>query len=317
MDGPFFAIKDKIKMNHQMTKQQCNASLLLLTLILGACSSTAPTPQANPTDTPTKMHTIPISTQTATATLTETPVPARDGIISEVENQVTARKTESEDFAPASIGMTLLPSGGVETGDDGRTRIDLRPDGTIIRVGPSSSFTILVISEEDGQPKTTLELLLGKIFILLSGGSLDVETPSGVASVRGSLLSVTYYPELGRLEAACLEGHCSLKSKDGEEVELTAGLTSFIQGNTPPVAPGLMTREQVQDWLNENPNLKDFLNELPRPENFPPAPGIPNRNNPPVTLPPQVPSQLPPILPTQKTKDLPGNPLITPPGRRQ
>src|SRR6266540_1308161 len=112
-----------------MTKQQCNASFLFLTLILGACSTAAPmsqavSTQASSTRTPTETHPSP----SETATLTETPVPARDGIISEVENQVTARKTESEDFAAASIGMTLLPSGGVETGDDGRTRIDLRPD---------------------------------------------------------------------------------------------------------------------------------------------------------------------------------------------
>jgi hypothetical protein len=150
--------------------------------------------------------------------------------------------------------------------------VDLLPDGTIIRVGPNSSFSIPKLAEENGEPTTTIQLIFGKVFILLNGGSLDVETPSGVASVRGSLLSVEYDPQTKRVNAACLEGHCGIKNEDGEEVEIPEGQESFIEDGELPIVPFLMDQDEVQAWLDENPDLDLFLPELPNPEDFPDLP---------------------------------------------
>jgi hypothetical protein len=247
--------------------KKLSSTLLLLTLLLGACSSNSIAAESFATQTSAPTGTV---TETATQpATTETTVPARGALVSEIKDEVSARTSSNEEFAPALIGMNILPGGGVETGIDGRARLDLLPEGTIVRVGPSSSFTIPEITEENGGPKTTIELFFGKIFILLSGGSLDVKTPTGTASVRGSLLSVEYDPEKNIIQASCLEGHCALENESGEAVELKDGETSYIKDGQPPAMPERMDREQIQDWLDEIPELHDFIEALPDPKNFP------------------------------------------------
>ncbi len=237
-------------------------ALLLLTFLLGACStSSSPTETLPTTESATETATEPISTGQAEA--------AREAVLSDVENNVSARASSNDELSPASNGMSISSSGSVETGDDGRVKINLLPDGTIVRVGPNSSFAIPVLTMENGEPKTKLQLLYGKVFVLLNGGSLDVETPSGVASVRGSLLSVEYDAEKGRIEATCLEGHCALEDEEGDEVELTEGESSYIEGEEDPSDPEMIDREDIEDWLDENPDLSDYLDELPEPEEFP------------------------------------------------
>jgi hypothetical protein len=245
-------------------------TLLLLTMLLGACS-----PGVASTESPVSQEsaqTEPPVVVKPTATKpapTNTAAPEREATISEVENEVLARIQSGKDFAPASVGTSILPTGGVETGVDGRARLDLLPEGTIVRVGPNSSFIVPQIVKENGEPKTVIELLFGKIYILLNGGSLEVKTPSGVAAVKGSLMRVEYDPEKKMLKASCLEGHCSLKNEDGDEVELVAGEFTYIEGNASPIDPLLIDSSEIQEWLDEIPELGDFLDELPNPDDYP------------------------------------------------
>ncbi len=250
-----------------MKKMSC--TLLLLILLLGACSRYNIATESAATQKPEPTNAVVAASVTKTPEPTETAVPAREAMVSEIENDVFARTSSIEEFIPASVGMGIFPSGGVETGIDGRARLNLLPEETIVRVGPNSSFTIPDIAEENGEPKTTIELFFGKIYILLNGGSLDVNTPTGTASVRGSLLSVEYDPEKNIIEASCLEGHCALENEAGEVVELITGESSYIQDSLSPIPPERIDREEIQEWLDGIPELKDFLEELPNPEDFP------------------------------------------------
>lgn len=211
----------------------------------------------------------PVVAEEATATVTATAEPSREAALSDFENEVMARIQATDEFKAAILGMKILAGGGVETGVDGRARIDLLPEGTIIRVGPNSSFTLPVVTEENGQPKTTLELLFGKVYILLNGGTLEVTTPTGVASVRGSLMRVEYDPETKRIKASCLEGHCSLKNKKGEQVDLVEGEYTYIEGNFPPFDPMLIDSSEIEEWLADVPELGEFLGENPDPDDYP------------------------------------------------
>ena len=249
--------------------KKLSSTLLLFTLLLGACSGGSTSTESAATQRPVPTKTAANVPATTMPKATETAVPAREAVVSKIKNDVSARVLSSKDFAPASIGMSILPSGGVETGVDGRARLDLLSEGTIVRVGPNSSFTIPEITVKNGQPKTTIELLFGKVFILLKGGSLDVKTSTGVASVRGSLMRVEYDPEKKLLKASCLEGHCSLKSEDGDIVELVEGEFTYIEGGSPPIDPVLIDSDEIQEWLDEVPELSDFLDELPNPDDYP------------------------------------------------
>lgn len=248
-----------------MTKKL--SALLLLTFLLGACASS---PTAAPAESTQPGGEV-IATEAVESAPTENSDPAsagREAILSEFENEVAVRATADGEFIPAVIDFALQQGGSLQTGETGRARLDLMPEGTIIRVAPNSAFTLPTITEEDGAPKTSIELFFGKIFVLLNGGSLDVQTPSGVASVRGSLLSVSYDPETGRVQAACLEGHCALENEDGEEIELEEGESGLVDENGELLEFDGIDQEEVQDWLEEAPELDEFLEELPNLEDY-------------------------------------------------
>jgi hypothetical protein len=239
--------------------KKISSALVVLTILLTACTTQLPATQAAITEV--AATDAPVNSQAAG--------PAREGVISEIENSVSVRKTSAEDAVAAEQGMSILEGGSVETGDGGKARIDLMPEGTIIRVGPNSSFKVSQLVEESGEPKTKIELIFGKVFILLNGGTLSVETPSGVASVRGSLLSVEYDPETGQIRAACMEGQCGLQGETGDEVEIPEGEESFIDEGEFPEDPFPMDQDEVEAWLDENPDLEFYMDELPDPEEYP------------------------------------------------
>lgn len=241
-------------------------ALLILTLLLGACTTSqtatetvAAQPVANPSA---------VDSGSATEAIAST----REAVLSEIENTVSVRKTSADELVSAEKGMSILEGGSVETGENSRVRLDLMPEGTIVRVGPNSAFNFSKLMDENGQPKTTVQLLVGKVFVLLKGGSLNVETPSGVASVRGSLLSVEFNPETGRITASCLEGDCGISGEDGEEVDIPEGASSFVEEGQDPNDPYPMDRDEVEDWLSENPEIEEYMSELPNPEDYPDLP---------------------------------------------
>ncbi|MGA7192280.1 MAG: FecR family protein [Anaerolineales bacterium] len=210
------------------------AIILLIVIILTACQ-----PQATPQPTPAL---------SLTATLKE------------VTGTVTIKQPGASAFSPASIGTELQLNGSVQTGDDGRARLDLST-GTIIRVAPTSLFTLTSNQPSNGSLATQLNLNAGTVFIILNGGTASVNTPSGVASVKGSYLSVYVDPATQTVVVTCLEGHCGASNSagsvdfgTGEEVTLfscTAG-----QCTVPSIGP--MTPQEFQDWLDNNPDLQQI-----------------------------------------------------------
>lgn len=184
--------------------------------------------------------------------------------LSELEGLVEFKKAGSDSFAPAAANSIMAVNDQLQTGDDGRVRLDLS-SGTIIRVAPSSSFTLVSNEPAEGGLITKIKLEAGKIFIILNGGSADVETPSGVASVRGSYMKVEVDPDNGDVYVTCLEGDCSGENPAGG-VEFTAGEKTILfhqdeNGNWQ--VPGVedMTPEDFQEWLDNNPEAKELFEQ--------------------------------------------------------
>jgi len=216
-------------------------SILLLTLVLSACA-----PQATPIAAPPAPFTAiaaTLSAQVAQVTLS-----AR---LSEITGKVDVKQAGQNAFAPAKANSFLDENGQVQTGEDGRVRLDLST-GTIIRVAPASLFTLISNEPSEGSLKTSIEITLGRLFIILNGGSMEVQTPSGAAAVRGSYMSVSYDPNSGEVRITCLEGNCSLTSAGGS-VAITAGQTAVVTGADAPPQVGEMSEQDIQDWLNNNP----------------------------------------------------------------
>lgn len=236
--------------------------LLTLTLILASCGPTPPPPSTEvgaaveePTSVP---MVVPVNTR---PTASPAPTSSRSATFAELENIVEARPAPADEYAPASIGLTLFAGGAARTGDDGRARLDLAPDATILRLAPNTIFTLSELKERDDGPFTILKLFIGNIYIILSGGELQVETPSGLASVRGSMMGVSYDPNTGAMTATCLEGHCSLRTKD-RVVELIAGQAADIRDGILVRVPRLITDGELLDWFEFTPELEDLRDRL-------------------------------------------------------
>jgi hypothetical protein len=144
---------------------------------------------------------------------------------------------------------------------DGRARLDLLPEGTILRLGPETRFTLSILGEDPNDPFASLLLEAGRLWVILTGGSLNVETGLGIASVRGSFLGVSFDPGMQQMVATCLEGICSLWNEAGT-VNLRTGQAAEITGTGQPPSPVRpYTDDEVTEWRENNPEAVDI--ELP------------------------------------------------------
>lgn len=206
--------------------------------------------------------------------------------LSELSGKVDTKQAGEDRFVPATPDTVLQVNGQVQTGDDGRVRLDLS-SGTIIRVAPSTLFTLVSNEEVSGGLATKLKLEIGKIFIILHGGSAEVETPSGVASVRGSYMKVEVDPETGDVYVTCLEGECTASNPAGS-INFGAGERVILYRRDPAtgnwIAPNAepMTPEEFREWLDNNPEARELFEQamatataLAQPTEPPPPPPSP------------------------------------------
>lgn len=185
--------------------------------------------------------------------------------LSELKGTVEIKQAGQDTFTPASADSFLEENGQVQTGSDGRVRLDLST-GTIIRVAPSSLFTLVSNETVDNSLRTKLQLELGRIYIILNGGSMDVQTPSGTAAVRGSYMMVEVDPDTLDVYVTCLEGDCSVGNEAGS-VNFTDGQKSVlfhrdpVTGNYTVPNVGPMSPEDFQQWLDDNPEARELFNK--------------------------------------------------------
>lgn len=221
----------------------------------------------------------PTSSGASATTVSATAAPARSAQISELKNDVTKRETDIIDWQSAAEGDEINTGGGVRTGDESRVRIDIS-DGTIVRIAPNTEFALLELSPTETDPITRLKMETGKVFVwvtkALGLGTFEIETPSGVATVRGSLMSAQYERDTGRFLITCLEGECRLAM--GEVfTDLTEGQqTEVTSAGERPLAARLMDESQLDDWVENFPGLEriiDRIREKVRREATPTPPG--------------------------------------------
>ncbi len=216
-------------------------------LLAMACGFSA-TP---PTEVPVAQPTQPPETGVRTAT------------IGEIVNVVEARESAEGTFAQVASGLVLEVGGQLRTGAESKTRIDFS-EGAIVRLGENSFFTIDANTGAGGDPFTSFSLEVGKLWASLTGGSLEVTTPIGVATVRGSYAFFEYIPgdpnDLSDdvLTLKCLEGSCRAENQtvderlgNLEQIVLTGGGRQFTRDR--------LGFDAVEDFVNNNPEVGQAL----------------------------------------------------------
>ena len=197
------------------------------------------------------------------------PVPPPEAFarIPELQGGVKAKQPTDSDFLDAFVGMVLPSLSQVRTLADGRARLDLST-GTIVRVTPNSSFTIAVKNPDPQNLWVRFQLSIGQLFVILKGGSVEVETPSGVATVRGSFMSVFIDQKTGDALVQCLEGVCQLVTRAGA-FSLSTGRTARMRFSPQGAAPlpplfDVLTESDLQLWLQINPEANQVRDEVRR-----------------------------------------------------
>ena len=241
------------------------SAFITLAVLLAACSKTPPAKQGN--NAVQAVTPAPQAKNPAQAVAAADPGPSANGSpsptditakLSELAGQVQARESQDASFAQARLGYILQLLGQVQTQNDGKARLDFST-GTLLRVGPNTLFTLQPTQQNTQGLIIRLQLDLGQLWIILrGGGSLQVQTKTGVAAVLGSFLSVSYDPATGVLRITCLEGHCSLTTSAGT-VEITTGQTAEVSGTDQTPQVGTMTTQDFQAWLDTNPEAVAYV----------------------------------------------------------
>ena len=237
--------------------------------IAATCAREADSPTTVPPPnqvTPTRLATAVVSAPTFTRAATSkplppatsaptraaaSPTPARNAIIVEVENKVQSRASSNAQWKNAEVNQTLPVGGEVQTVEESNARIDVSPD-TVVRIGENSHFVVTALSGTNNKPTTTLSVIVGEIWVMLNsalnGGSFDVETPVGVAAVRGSSVGVDYDLVSDSVIVSCLEGDCSLRNQAGAVNLQAEQETHIARRNQAPSAARAMDPARLERW---------------------------------------------------------------------
>ena len=198
--------------------------------------------------------------------------------VEQIVNQVeTDRSREPNgqglNFLPAQVGQVLFPGDGVKTYRASEARVDIivSPFTRITRTTPN---TIWRLGQFALDQDVIVELSQGKIFLIDQGfrdgqRPVQVVTPAGIASPRGTWISVQYDPEEGVTEVQCFRGVCELENEVGTQV-LTDEQKSTSTAQTAPTKPESMDLVEKTEFT-ELPEAKSGEIAVPTPEAIPPT----------------------------------------------
>ena len=250
-----------------MIKQWVRYSLLITLLLLSACQpgGAASLTQVNPTLIASPS--LPRES-TLVAQLSRVPDPTpivRTAEITAINGTATQRIHTQDTWSMARVGQALSAGNQVRTEDQSRATIDFT-NGTLTRLGPNTLLTITELSGTDQEPIARLRLLVGEVFVLISrslgNGKLEIQTPVGIAAVRGTYMGVRVTAD-NRVVITCLETKSSCRVENDEgRVELQSGQqTEILADDQPPTPPHAIEQSEVNNWLAENPEAESVINE--------------------------------------------------------
>ena len=199
--------------------------------------------------------------------------------VEEVINRVETDKRRDldaaeEQFLPAQVGEDLSPGDGVKTFRESEARVDI-VIRDLTRITRSTPNTIWRLGQFPSEENTIIELTQGKIFLIDQGTQeglrpVEVVTPAGTASPRGTWMSVEYNPDQDVIEVQCFRGVCKLQNQQGTQV-LTDEEKSTATTQTAPAEPQLMDQEEKRAFI-ELPEAESGEVVVPTPEVVPPTP---------------------------------------------
>lgn len=174
------------------------------------------------------------------------------GMVARTEGTVTGEVMGKKRHLHA--GDAIINGEVIATADASKVKV-LLADDSVLNLGPKTRFEIGKVEVKEGSRTISMKIITGKFMAAVSrwfgggGNNWQVETPTAVAGVRGTVLWGDT-----QLDAICaLYGTIEVKSLsggDGTNVKLDAGncASKMAQGKTEPLKP---TPEEVAKYLSE------------------------------------------------------------------
>jgi hypothetical protein len=163
-------------------------------------------------------------------------------ILSITEGDVFVRKAGTDDWTDATVEMSLQVGDTIKTGDDSGAEITFFDGSTLeLEAGTQIEITALASSPDTGTKTITLMQTIGTTIsrvtkLLDPASTYAVETPSGVAAVRGTIMIVRIVfddpdYEDGTVLITNLEGH-PYYIGNGEELHFSEGAQVIAASET-------------------------------------------------------------------------------------
>ncbi|MBI4787157.1 MAG: FecR domain-containing protein [Chloroflexi bacterium] len=230
----------------------------------------------------------------------------RTASVHEIVNIVQARPAVDQAFAQASEGLVVGEGGQVQTQAQSRVRLDFS-EGTTVRLGADSLVTVQQLNGAGNDAFSRFFLEGGKLWISVFGGSFTVETPVGVATVRGSFAVFEYDRANDVLTVDCIEGMCTAANDAVDErMGNLEGVVLRRAGRQ--VTRTALNAGAVQDFVRNSPEGRPVIATLTA---APPATRVPRATDTPAPANTSVPRE-PAAPPPADTRVLPSQPPVPP-----
>ena len=162
-------------------------------------------------------------------------------VLSIKEGDVFVMKAGADKWVEAQVGLSLEQGDAIMADDGSRAEITFF-EGSIIELEPGTVLNIseLNIATDTGSTTIMLKQEIGKTISRVtkladSASRYEVETPAGVAAVRGTTLEI-YVDQEGITKVFNQEGSVAAIAQ-GAEVQIPEGMQSIIIPGQPPSLP--------------------------------------------------------------------------------
>lgn len=148
----------------------------------------------------------------------------------------------------AVLGRRLHSQDVVFTSENTRAAIRFTDDGSLLRLNPNSQLQIQAEGDR-GALVRTIELEFGELWTRVTrreGSEFRVQTPAGVAAVKGTEFLVRVSPD-GSTLVLTLEGVVEFSNQAGV-VDITAGNIVVVQSSDDPPAPRRATNAELEPF---------------------------------------------------------------------
>lgn len=168
-----------------------------------------------------------------------------------------------EDKQLIETGFLLINQDEIHTGGESFCAVKFVDGANIIRVFPNSIFTVSA-EEEDAELNKSVFVRIGSLFaqVLQDTGIFSVETPSAVATVKGTRFLLIVDDE-GNTEIFVVEGEVEVENKeDGNTVLLGAGDYCYTSGSGPIETQGFDNDDlpdDVRGFIDDDPEEIDLF----------------------------------------------------------